>query len=169
MTCGRVSHRKDKIMKRELVRDWMTHEVITASPETSIIEADKLMIDHTIRRLPVVDQFGKLVGIVTYGDVREARPSSATSLSVWELNYLISRLTLAEIMTPSPITISPDSTIAEAASAMLKHMISALPVVDHKGHLVGILTESDIFRMVVHDWMHNEDEKPEPFTHYNNS
>lgn len=153
-------------MKNELVRDWMTPDVIFVSSETPLSEADQLIVDNMIRRLPVVDN-GKLVGICTYGDIREARPSSATSLSVWELNYLLSQLTIKDIMTPNPITIAPNATIGEAARLMLKNQISGLPVVDTASKLVGIITESDIFRLVVREWDEtNEAPEPEPYAHY---
>jgi CBS domain-containing protein len=138
-------------MRKALVRDWMSKNVITVTPETTLPEAHRLMTEHKIRRLPVVKD-GKVVGIVTRGDIRGAEPSEATSLSIWELNYLLSRLRVEEIMTPNPITIPPDATIGEAAQLMLKHKISGLPVVDAQGALVGIITESDIFRLIVRGW-----------------
>jgi len=138
-------------MKQDLVKDWMTHNVITITPDTSLPEAHRLMQDHQIRRLPVVKN-ERLVGIVTLGDVREAEPSDATSLSIWELNYLLSRLKVETIMTRDPIMIYPDETIGQAAWLMLTNKISGLPVVDDKRRVVGIITESDIFRLVVHKW-----------------
>jgi CBS domain-containing protein len=103
--------------------------------------------------LPIVEKDGRLSGIVTLGDVRGAQPSEATSLSVWEMNYLLASLKLNKIMTPNPLTIGPDATIGEAARLMLENKISGLPVVDAKGKLLGIITESDIFSMVVlHEW-----------------
>jgi len=93
-----------------------------------------------------------LVGIITLGDVRGAEPSGATSLSIWELNYLLSKLKIEEIMTRNLITISPYATIGQAAEVMLEHKVSGLPVVDGERKLVGIITESDIFRMVVRAW-----------------
>ena len=152
-------------MKNELVREWMTADVITVTPDTTLPEADRLIVDNMIRRLPVVKD-GKLVGICTYGDIREARPSPATSLSIWELNYLLSQLTIGEIMTTNSITISPEATIGEAARLMLKNQISGLPVVDLHNHLVGIITESDIFRMVVQQWENVEDDVAEPYVRY---
>ncbi|VAW43293.1 Inosine-5'-monophosphate dehydrogenase [hydrothermal vent metagenome] len=140
-------------MKKELVRNWMTHDVKTVHPETTLPKAHQIMMDEEIRRLPVVNKKGKLVGIITLGDVRGAQPSPATSLNIWELNYLLSNLTMKELMTPKPITISPDATIGDAARIMLEHRVSGLPVVDSDGKLVGIITESDIFSMVViHEW-----------------
>lgn len=138
-------------MKQELVRDWMTREVVVVAPETTLPEAHHLMNDNQIRRLPVMKN-GQLVGIVTRGDVRGAEASDATSLSIWELQHLIARIKVKEIMTPDPITISQDSTIGEVAQVMLDYRISGLPVVDSDGKLVGIITESDIFRIVVQEW-----------------
>jgi CBS domain-containing protein len=138
-------------MKAELVKDWMTREVVTVSPETTLPEAHRLMMEKKIRRLPVVAH-GRLMGIVTRGDVRGAEPSGATSLSIWEINYLLSKLKVEEIMTPRPVTISADETIGEAARLMLEKKISGLPAVDREGRVVGIITESDIFRLVAREW-----------------
>jgi CBS domain-containing protein len=138
-------------MKRDLIKDWMTRDVQTITPNTTVPEAHRLMTQNNIRRLPVLDG-ERLVGIVTRGDVRGAEASDATSLSIWELNYLLSRLEISKVMTKKPITVSPESTIREAAQTMLDNKISGLPVVDDKGKIVGIITESDIFRLVVSDW-----------------
>ncbi len=146
-------------MKKELVRNWMTQDVITVNPNTALPEAHQIMMDEEIRRLPVVDDNGVLLGIVTLGDVRGAQPSPATTLSIWELNYLLSSLTVEKIMTPQPMTIEPDATIGAAARTMLEHRVSGLPVVDANGKLAGIITESDIFSMVVvHEWSEGEAE-----------
>lgn len=139
-------------MKCEMVRDWMIPDPITVGPETTLPQAHRLMMEHSIRRLPVVKD-GRLVGMVTLGDLRGAEPSGATSLSIWEVNYLLSQLHVEEIMTPRPYTVSEDATLGEAAQMMLAHKISGLPVVDEGGDIVGIITESDIFRMVVQDWL----------------
>ena len=153
-------------MRLELVKDWMSREVVTAVPNMGLLEADALLKEHQIRRLPIVEN-GRLVGIVTYGDIREARPSDATSLSTWEMNYLLASLKLSSVMTKEPVAILPDSTIGEAADIMLKHRVSGLPVVDGEGVLVGIITESDIFRMVAHQWRQSrEGDSPKPYTHY---
>ena len=144
-------------MKGKFVRDWMTRRPITATPDTTLPDAHKTMKDNRIRRLLVVKD-GKLVGIVTRGDIRGAEPSEATSLSIFELNYLIGKLTLDRIMTKDPVTVAPETTIREAARLMLERKISGLPVVE--GHrLVGIITESDIFRLVVKTW--EEEDQPE--------
>jgi CBS domain-containing protein len=128
----------------------MTQNPVTADIHTTLPEAHKLMTQHRIRRLPVMKE-GKLAGIVTRGDIRGAEPSEATSLSIYELNYLLSKLTLEKIMHADPITVSPDTTIREAARLMLTNKIAGLPVVED-GKLVGIITESDIFRVIVRNW-----------------
>ena len=145
-------------MKQELVRDWMSEEVITITPVTTLPDAERLMITHVIRRLPVVVDDGRLVGIVTYGDIRSARPSRAASINMWELDFLAAQLKVSEFMTRQPITIAQDATIGEAAQLMLKFMISGLPVLDSKGKLIGIITESDIFRLVAREWAGQEEE-----------
>jgi len=150
-------------MSMELVRDWMSCKVITVTPETTLPAVEQLMVSKTIRRVPVVDN-GRLVGIVTYGDIRNARPSAVSSLNIWELNYLITRIKMSEIMTRDPITVSPETTIGEAAQKMLANMISGLPVLDSQGHLVGIITESDIFRLAARTWQ--EQEAVEPYAQY---
>lgn len=140
-------------MKTELVKDWMSKNVITASPDTTLPQAHEKMTSNNIRRLPIVNKHGRLVGIVTRGDVRGAEPSQATTLSIWEINYLLAQLKVEEIMTPNPITILETDTIGTAARTMLENQISGLPILDTGGRLVGIITESDIFRMVtLHEW-----------------
>ena len=138
-------------MRLERVSDWMTRDVITITADTTLSAADKLMTTHEIRRLPVVKN-GRLHAIITYGDVREARPSAATSLSIWEIHTLLATTTISEIMQTDVIFITADATIGEAAQLLLINAIGSLPVVDDKHHVIGIITESDIFRMVVRDW-----------------
>jgi CBS domain-containing protein len=105
----------------------------------------------SFRRLPVVEN-DRLVGIVTLGDLREARPSPATSLSIYELNYLLAKLTVGQVMTHNPLTVSPHTPIPTAARIMLEHKVSGLPVVDENKRPLGIITESDIFRMLIDRW-----------------
>lgn len=142
-------------MKNIFVRDWMTANPVIADIHTTLPEAHKLMVEKKIRRLPVLDG-EKLAGIVTRGDIRGAQPSEATTLSIYELNYLLAKLTLEKIMHQEPVTVTPATTIREAARIMLQNKIAGLPVVDG-GELVGIITESDIFRLVVKTW--DDDEK----------
>lgn len=138
-------------MYQQLVRDWMTPHPITIDPKTVLPDAHRLMQDSHIRRVPVVEH-GKLVGIVTLGDIREAEPSQATTLSMYELHYLLSKLTVERIMTRDPINIAPDATIRDAARLMLEHKIGGLPVVEPAtGKLIGIITESDIFRILAQE------------------
>jgi CBS domain-containing protein len=136
------------MLENVIVREWMTTPVFTVSPLTSLSAAHQTMKEHGIRRLPVVDH-DRLVGIITIGDVREASPSDATTLSIWELNYLWAQLTVEKIMTRAVITVRPDDSILDSAQIMLEHKVSGLPVLDAEEKIAGILTESDIFRMLV--------------------
>lgn len=131
------------------VRMWMTQEIVSVPPDMPILEARDVMKQHLVRRVPVLDG-DKLVGIVTQGDVQEAGPSGATSLSIWELNYLLARITVEEVMTPANklITVSPDEAIEHAALLMREHRVAGLPVVQDD-QLVGIITESDIFDILI--------------------
>jgi len=129
------------------VRWRMTPNPIVIDPETSILDALHIMKEKKVRRLPVVAH-GKLVGIVTEKDLRESPSLKATSLSIFELNYLLAKTPVSEVMTKDPITVTPDTTIEEAAVIMRDNQISGLPVVDD-GKIVGIVTETDIFDMLV--------------------
>jgi acetoin utilization protein AcuB len=134
-------------MNTQLVKDWMTCDPVTITSQTTLPEAHRLMKEQSIRHLPVVDN-GKLVGIVTRGDIRAAEPSDVTSLSVFELHYLLAKLSAKQFMTRDPVTVMPLTTIDHAAQIMLENKIGGLPVIE-RGKLVGIITESDIFRMLV--------------------
>ena len=128
-----------------LVKDWMSKDPITINDDTSMMKAIHLMKQNRFRRLPVLQQ-GRLVGIVSDRDLKEASPSKATTLDVHELYYLLSELQVKDIMTRDPIPVAPDDTVEHAAQLMLENTISGLPVVDEKGAVVGILTQSDVFR-----------------------
>jgi acetoin utilization protein AcuB len=132
------------------VRMWMTPDVITVPPETPILDAQEIMKKHRVRRLPVVNKRGKLLGIVTKSDILEASPSDATTLSIWELNYLLARTTVEQIMVKAEdlITVSPNDPIERAALLMRQHKVGGLPVVEGS-QLVGIITESDIFEVLL--------------------
>jgi len=128
------------------VKDFMKKEVITVEPETPILDALDLMKKNNIRHLPVT-QNGEFKGFVTRGMLRDASPSSATSLSIYELNYLISKMTVKRIMLKEPMTVSPDIPVEEAIWLGTQHGIGAFPVLENK-KLVGIITQSDISGVV---------------------
>jgi acetoin utilization protein AcuB len=130
------------------IRELMTGGLITVRRETPVLEARDLMVKEKIRHLLVTDVGAALVGIVTDRDIRLNLPSRATSLSVWEINHLLTKLTVGEVMTQSVIAIGPDRPARDGAQLMLDHKIGALPVLED-GHLVGIITETDIVRAFV--------------------
>lgn len=138
-------------MKGHLVKDIMTVEVLSIAPDSTLPEARRLMSSKKVRRLPVVDA-GKLVGIISLSDVDEASPSSASTLSIWELNYVLAKLQVKEVMTRDPVTVTPETTVGETARLMAQKKIGGIPVVDAAGALAGIVTESDIFRLVAREW-----------------
>ncbi|ANK60698.1 CBS domain-containing protein [Loigolactobacillus backii] len=125
------------------VADFMTKKLITAQPTTRINDAVDLMKEHDIHRLPVLDG-GKLVGLVTEGIIQRALPSQATSLSVYEVNYLLTKTTVADIMEKDVLTTPSNVVLEDAIYTMRKHNVGVLPVVDD-GALVGIITNNDIF------------------------
>jgi acetoin utilization protein AcuB len=129
-----------------LVRDYMSQPPIVISPKTPISDALKLMRERTIRRLPVVDPAGRLVGIVSDKDLLHAEPSPATSLSIWELTYLLGRITVEQVMTSDVLTVGPTTPLEEAAQIMVDRKIGGLPVVE-ADQVVGVITETDIFRV----------------------
>ncbi|HHU77388.1 MAG: CBS and ACT domain-containing protein [Caldicoprobacterales bacterium] len=126
------------------VKTKMTTNPFTVSPDQTIPEAQELMMQHGVKRLPVMHK-GKLVGVVSKEDIDRYSPSKATSLSMGEITYLLSRTRIKQIMTKDLITISPDALLEEAAILMRDNKVSFLPVVDKKSRMVGIITESDIF------------------------
>ncbi len=133
--------------KHSCVAEWMSKPAIVVEPTITLAQAQQMMLQHNVRRLPVV-QKGQLVGIITWSDLREAQPSNATMLSMYEWRALLDRVTIAGCMTRNPVTISPTMSLLDAAREMLTHRISGLPVVDH-GRVVGMITESDLFRILM--------------------
>lgn len=129
-----------------LVEERMTRPVITVRPNTPIQEALRLMRTDHIRRAPVVDEHGRLVGIVSERDLLHASPSEATSLSIWEVHYLLSQVTVERIMTRKVITVTEDTPIEEAARIMADNKIGGVPVV-RGTEVVGIVTETDLFKI----------------------
>ena len=131
-----------------LIRDWMSSAPITAKPDTSIMKAAKLMKENHFKRLPVVDDAGRLVGIVSDRDIKEASPSKATTLDMHELYYLLSEIKVADIMTKNVLTVTSTDTVEKAAVIMLRQNVGGLPVVDADGKVVGVITDSDIFKVL---------------------
>ncbi|HBF36948.1 MAG TPA: hypothetical protein DDW50_06465 [Firmicutes bacterium] len=125
------------------VKDRMTVNPMTIDDSAPIIEAGEIFRKNNFARLPVMHD-GKLVGIITQDDLLKVSPSQATTLSVWELNYVLSKLLIKDAMTKNPVIVSPNATLEEVALLMREKEIGALPVVEHD-KLVGIITESDIF------------------------
>lgn len=131
-----------------LVRDRMTPKPVTVTSDTSVRDALSIVRANRFRHLPVVDQNGKLVGIVTEKDLVYAAPTPTTTLSVVEVNYILSRLSVARVMKTQVITVEPDLPIEEAARIMVDYRIGCLPVLEN-GELVGIISDTDIFRVFV--------------------
>lgn len=128
-----------------LIRDWMAGDVLSVDENTSLMRATRIMKENSIRRLPVLAN-GKLVGILTDRDVKDASPSKNTSLDAHELHYLLSEMKVKEVMSPDPIVIRGDESLEKAALIMLDSKISGVPVIDPAGNLIGILSETDVLR-----------------------
>jgi acetoin utilization protein AcuB len=129
-----------------LVKDRMSRHPITITADVHIDEALKVMRDNKVRRLPVIDKDGRLVGIVSEMDLLYASPSPATSLSVYEIHYLMARITVQDVMAKEVISVEEDTPLEEAARIMVDNKIGGLPVV-RNGTLVGIITETDLFKI----------------------
>lgn len=131
-----------------LVKNWMSKKVVTVDVNDSMQDAARLLKEHNIRMLPVLER-GKLVGVLTDRDVKRASASDATTLEVHELLYLISKIKVKDIMTKNPVTVPADFTVEETAEIMLNKKISGAPVVDDKGRVVGIITQIDLFKVLI--------------------
>lgn len=132
-----------------LIENWMTKEVITGTPDMSMMKASKIMKEKGIGRLPVVNETGVLMGLVSDRDIKEASPSKATTLDMHELYYLLSEVKLKDIMTKKVVTIKKGETVERAAQLMLENNIGGMPVVDEQNKVVGMVTDSDIFKVLV--------------------
>ncbi|MBQ9504614.1 MAG: CBS domain-containing protein [Lachnospiraceae bacterium] len=128
------------------VKDHMTTNVFTVTGDTVISKAVDIMAKNHFHRLPVTDESGRLVGLVTGGLVEESSGSKNTSLSIYELNYLLSRTKVSDIMIKDVKTVKPDLFIEEASQIMIDNEIAVLPVVDEGNKVIGIITEKDIFQ-----------------------
>ena len=131
-----------------LVGERMTRNPVTITEETSIDDALHLMRERKVRRFPILDKAGHLVGIVSDKDLLHAAPSPASTLSVYEMHYLLAKLTVKKVMSSPVITISPDVPLEDAARIMADNKIGGLPVLDGD-KLVGIITETDIFKILL--------------------
>lgn len=130
------------------VQDWMSKDLVTIDEDASIMKASKVMKQNNIQHLPVLKK-GRLVGIVSDRDLKEAAPSKATALDIHEMYYLLDTVAVKSLLPQTLFTITPGETVEKAAAVMLQHHISALPVVDAAGALAGIITKGDIFRAFV--------------------
>ena len=131
-----------------LVKNWMSKTVVTVDENDSMQDAMKLLKDHDIKMLPVLKK-GKLVGVVTDRDLKEASASDATTLEVHELLYLVSKIKVKDIMSKDPITVPIDFTVEETAEILLRNKISGAPVVDQDGHVVGVITKDNLFQVLI--------------------
>lgn len=131
-----------------LVKNWMSKNVVTINVDDSMQEAISLLKEHKIQMLPVLEK-GRLVGIITDRDLKKASPSDATTLDIHELMYLLNKLKIRQIMTKNPVTVPSDYTLEETADILLNKSISGVPVLNHKGDVVGTITQADIFRAFI--------------------
>lgn len=132
----------------DTVRQWMSRPAISAPATMVLPEARQLLRQQRIRRIPVVDTEGRLIGIVTEGDINRVSESHVTDVRDYNLYHRVSDLPIGDIMTRDPVTVTPDTPIIEVAQQLLEHRIGGVPVVED-GHVVGVITESDLFRLIV--------------------
>jgi CBS domain-containing protein len=132
----------------DTVRQWMSRPAIIAPATMLLPEARQLLRERRIRRIPVIDAEGRLLGIVTEGDINRVSESHVTDVRDYNLYHRVGDLPIGDIMTPDPITVTPDMPIIEVAQRLLEHRIGGVPVVEHD-HVVGVITESDLFRLIV--------------------
>lgn len=132
-----------------LVRDWMSKEVTTIPEDASVMKAGKIMREKKIRRLPVVDKEGRLIGIVTEWDIKTASPSAATTLDMYEITHLLTEIKVKEVMTKKPLHLTEDDSVEKAALVMRNRKIGGLPVVDAGGRVLGMLTDTDVFHFLI--------------------
>jgi acetoin utilization protein AcuB len=133
---------------KQIVREWMTREPLTVGPDMSAVEAYERMRTRGFHRLPVVAADGTLEGIVTRSDIEGAVSFQRTEAGWHEARFALAGTSVAEVMTRAPLTVAPDTSMRDAAALMLQRHLSGLPVVEN-GKLAGIITESDLFRLVV--------------------
>ncbi len=128
-----------------LIKDWMATAILTVDANTSVMRATRTMKENSIRRLPVLSH-GKLIGIITDRDLKEASPSSTSEMDIHEMYYLLSEMKVKDVMTDKCIALKQDDTLEKAALVMLKERISGIMILDENENLVGLLSETDIMR-----------------------
>ena len=134
--------------QRMLVKNWMCDDVITVDAKSSMQDAMDLLKKNDIRMLPVMKK-GRLVGMITDRDLKKASASDATTLEIHEMLYLLTKIRVKDIMTKEVITVPPDFTVEETAQVLLTNKISGVPVVNDAGRLVGMITQTDLFRVIM--------------------
>ncbi len=132
-----------------LIKDWMATAVLTVDANTSVMRATRIMKENNIRRLPVLSQ-GKLAGVVTDRDLKEASPSSTSDMDIHEMYYLLSEMKIKDVMTDKCISMHLEDTLEKAALVMLTEKISGVMILDAEDNLVGLLSETDILRGFIH-------------------
>jgi CBS domain-containing protein len=146
-------------MDKTRVRDIMTSPAVVVAPDTPVPAAMALMRDKNIRHLPVVEN-DRLIGIISRGDLREASISAAINADVYELNFMLHNLTVSKLMSRKVLTVTPEAPVVHAAELMTEHKIAGLPVVDPSGSVIGIVTESDLLKMLVRKLREMEERQP---------
>ncbi len=132
-----------------LIEEWMTADVITATEDTSMLKLSRILKENNFRRIPIVDGNNKVIGIVSDRDIKDASPSKASTLDVHELYYLLSEIKAKDIMTANPICVHHGSTIEQVALIMTDKKLTGLPVINEDGCIVGIITEHDVFKVLL--------------------
>ena len=131
-----------------VVKNWMSKEVVTVEADDSMQNAIYILQEQNIKKLPVMEKW-QIAGIITDRDLKKASPSDATTLDMHELLFLISKIKVRDLMTKPVYTVQPDYTVEEAAAILLEKRISGLPVVEENNRLIGIITRSDLFRVII--------------------
>ncbi len=144
-------------MEKTCVRDIMTSPAIVAPPDMTVQAAVALMKQHRIRHLPVIES-GRLVGIISRGDLREASAAAAINADSYELSFMLSRVKVAQLMTRKVYTITADALIVHAVELMNEYRIAALPVVDRSSSVIGVVTESDLLRLLARKLRESEEQ-----------
>jgi acetoin utilization protein AcuB len=141
---------KNNREKRSMrVEEWMTKNVVAVSPGTSIMKSARIMKENQIKRLPIVDAGGRVLGIVSDRDIKEASPSKATTLDMYEMYHLLADMKVEDIMSSPPVCAYRDDSVEALAAVMIEKKFGGMPVVNEDGKLIGIITDSDIFRLLV--------------------